>query len=81
MEAAQRGDVAAMRVVIEPFLPKRRDRAFDYELGPLTTIQEVADAMGQVIADISAGELTIAEGEKLTRILERQALILRAQGK
>lgn len=79
VDAARMGDMAAARVILQPLLPRPRDRAFEYELPPLRTIQEVADAMGQIIADIAEGELTIAEGEKLTRILERQVLILRAQ--
>ena len=79
VDAACLGDLAAARVILQPFLPRPRDRAFAYELPPLRTVQAVADAMGQIIADITAGELTIAEGEKLTRILERKVLILRAQ--
>lgn len=81
VDAARLGDLAAAREILRPFLPRPRDRAFEYEVGPLRTIEEVADAMGQVMADITAGELTIAEGEKLTRILERKVLILRAQEK
>jgi hypothetical protein len=74
---ARRGDQAAAKVILSAFLP-RPAHTRDFELPPVETAQDAADAMGLVLQAIGAGELAIKEGARLCRMLEQRLNALQA---
>jgi hypothetical protein len=71
IEAAKGGDATAVRVCLDRVAPRRRDRVVPFELPPLHGAASVLSALADIAAAVSAGDLTPAEADNISRLLER----------
>jgi hypothetical protein len=71
IEAAKGGDATAVRVCLDRVAPRRRDRVVPFELPPLHSAASVLSALADIAAAVSAGDLTPAEGDNISRLLDR----------
>ena len=69
--AAKGGDATAVRVCLDRVAPRRRDRVVSFELPPLHSAASVLSALADIAAAVSAGDLTPAEGDSISRLLDR----------
>jgi hypothetical protein len=71
VEMAMSGDAAMMRVLIDRLLPAKKDTplAAGIELPVMGSAEDAAAAMNAVLAAVTAGEITPAEGQVLTSIV------------
>ncbi|NDB70312.1 MAG: hypothetical protein EB015_20360 [Methylocystaceae bacterium] len=72
---AKAGDSTAMRLCAERLLPARRDRPLEYQLLPINSGADAAAAMNEILAGVSEGTITPAEGDALARLVESAAKI------
>ncbi len=71
IEAAKGGDATAVRVCLDRVAPRRRDRVVSFELPPLHSAASVLSALADIAAAVSAGDLTPAEGDNISKLLDR----------
>jgi hypothetical protein len=71
IEAAKGGDATAVRVCLDRVAPRRRDRVVSFELPPLHGAASVLSALADIAAAVSAGDLTPAEGDAISKLLDR----------
>ena len=67
---AFQGNPTAMRLCMERLMPARRQRALYFKLPPVKTIAEVAAASELVVSGVARGQLTPAEGQAFSGMLE-----------
>jgi hypothetical protein len=71
IDAAMRGDTAAVRVCLDRVAPRQRDRVVSFELPPLHSAASVLSALADIAAAVSGGDLTPAEGDNVSKLLDR----------
>jgi hypothetical protein len=71
IEAAKGGDATAVRVCLDRVAPRRRDRVVSFELPPLHSAASVLSALADIAAAVSEGDLTPAEGDAISKLLDR----------
>ena len=71
IDAAKEGDTTAVRLCLDRVAPRRRDRVVTFELPPLHSAASVLSALADIAAAVSGGDLTPAEGEAISRLLDR----------
>jgi hypothetical protein len=71
IDAAKEGDTTAVRICLDRVAPRRRDRVVTFELPPLHSAASVLSALADIAAAVSGGDLTPAEGEAISRLLDR----------
>jgi hypothetical protein len=71
IEAAKGGDAMAVRVCLDRVAPRRRDRVVSFELPPLHSAASVLSALADIAAAVSGGDLTPAEGDNISKLLDR----------
>ncbi len=73
IQAAQNGDTAAARIVVDRMAPARKDTTIEFPLPKLENAKDAAMAMGEVVAAVSEGELSPDEGQAVAKLLEGYA--------
>jgi hypothetical protein len=68
---AKAGDAAAVRVCLERVAPRPRGRAIVFELPPLHSAASVLSALADIAAAVSRGDLTPAEADNVSKLLDR----------
>lgn len=76
IEAAKAGDVGAAKVLMDRLLPPKKDRHLQFELPRVETAADAAAGLNAIIAGVSTGEITPAEGDALSRLIESSARIV-----
>jgi len=71
IDLAKKGDTAAVRVCLDRVAPRRRDRAVCFELPPLHSAASVLSALADIAAAVSVGDLTPAEADNISKLLDR----------
>ena len=71
IDAAKGGDTTAVRVCLDRVAPRRRDRVVSFELPPLHSAASVLSALADIAAAVSGGDLTPAEADSISRLLDR----------
>ncbi len=71
IELAKAGDIAAITILLDRSLPRRRP--IEIELPEVRGITDNSVAGDAVIAAVAAGEITTDEAEHLMRLLESNA--------
>jgi hypothetical protein len=71
IDMAKAGDAAAVRVCFDRLAPRPRDRAVEFELPPLHSAASALSALADIAAAVSRGELTPAEADNVSRLLDR----------
>ena len=70
VEAAQSGDIAAARLVLDRIAPPRKGRAVEIDLPPVETVEDLHTAYGAVMEAVAAGEVTPEQGKEVADLLE-----------
>lgn len=68
--SALAGNPHAQRLCLERILPAKRDSAFRLKLGPTKTAQDVSDANEAVMQAVAKGQVPVASGETMARMLD-----------
>jgi hypothetical protein len=71
IDMAKSGDMSAVRVCLDRIAPRPRDRAIPFELPPLQSAASVLSALADIGAAVSCGDLTPAEAEDVSKLLDR----------
>jgi hypothetical protein len=71
VKLARAGDPVALRLCIERIMP-RRERAVSIDMPRIERAHDLVAAVGDVIAAVAAGELTLPEGREFLALLESQ---------
>jgi Family of unknown function (DUF5681) len=68
--AAKGGDPTAMRLCVERLVPLRKGRPVVFDLSPVKTAADVAEAVGELSRTMAAGELTTDEASAAASVIE-----------
>jgi hypothetical protein len=77
-EEALNGNMQAAKMILERFLPPRKDRCIKIELPPINTYSDVLNAVGFIVNAVGKGKITPSEGELLSRTVESYSKALEA---
>lgn len=69
-EEALNGNMQAAKMILERFLPPRKDRSIEIDLPSIDTFEDVLSAVGFIVNAVGKGEITPSEGELLARTVE-----------
>lgn len=76
VELAKDGDVTALRLCLERLVPPRRDRPVSFDLPPIDSAGEAAQAFGAILSAVADGSITPAEGQAVADLLAAYAKTL-----
>lgn len=76
IEEAKRGNIQAIKLVLDRILPPKKEAPIFINLPPVKTGSDILEAIHRVAQAVSRGELSPTEGDCLTRIIERQAKVI-----
>ena len=76
---ALQGNTTAMRLCMERLMPARRQRTLQFKLPPIKTITDVAVASESVVSGVARGQLTPAEGQSFSAMLENRRRVIEIQ--
>jgi Family of unknown function (DUF5681) len=79
IEKAMEGDMTAIRLCLERVFPRLRDRATVFDLPPINGAPEALAALTSIVAGVSSGELTAAEGSELSKLVDHYLRALEAK--
>ncbi|MCK8457032.1 hypothetical protein [Sphingomonas faeni] len=71
IDLAKAGDTTALRLCLERLVPVRKDRTIEFELPNVTTASDHPVALGAILAGVATGEITPAEAQALSAVLEQ----------
>lgn len=71
VEMALEGDTTALRLCLERIAPARKDTPVQFDMPPVGSAQEAAEAAQAVLAAVSAGEITPSEGAAVMALVEQ----------
>ncbi len=73
---ALQGNLTALRLCMERLTPARRQRVLHFKLPPLKSIADLAAASESVVRGVTRGQLTTAEGQAFSGMLEGRCRII-----
>jgi hypothetical protein len=76
VERALDGDLAALKLCLDRLVPPRRERCLYVKLPVIQKASDAAEAIAELIAAASRGELSPSETEAFVRIIETYAKVL-----
>lgn len=76
IKAAEGGDTAAARLVLERVMPARKDTPVTISLPSIDSATGLVDAGKAILAAVATGEITPNEAEALMSLIERQRRIV-----
>jgi hypothetical protein len=76
IDMALEGNLVALRLCIERLLPPRRDRSISVSLPEIKDATSARAAAASVLAAVGDGQISPAEGETLTEMIEAQSRII-----
>lgn len=68
-EEAVNGNMQAAKMVLERFLPPRKDRLIRFDLPEIKNTRDILIASNAIIAAVCRGEISPSEGEALSRVI------------
>jgi hypothetical protein len=71
IQMALERDPVAMRLSMERILPPRKDRPVSFQLRPIGSARDAAEAQSDIAAAVSSGRMTPAEGADIRPALMR----------
>lgn len=76
IDKALEGDTTAMRLVLERVAPASKDKPVSFDLPPIQSASDAAEAASAVLAAVAAGDLTPIEGAAVMGLVDsfRRAL-------
>jgi hypothetical protein len=76
---AHQGNPTAMRLCMERVMPARRHRTLQFKLPPVKTMADVDAASASVVGAVARGQLTPAEGQAFSLMLEGRRRVIETQ--
>ena len=76
VELAKKGNIQALRFCLDRVLPIRKERLLELELPPAKNAPELAANFRRVLAAVGEGQITPAEAQSITELLNSQARAL-----
>lgn len=76
VELALEGDTTALRLCLERVAPPRKDHTVEFELPKMTRAEDAATASASVLAAVSSGDLSPAEGAHVMQLIETYRKVL-----
>src|SRR2546426_196156 len=76
---AHQGHPAALRLCMERLMPARRHRTVQFKVPPVKTLADVDAASESVVSDVARGQLTPAEGQAISGLLEGRRRLIETQ--
>lgn len=70
VELALEGDATALRLCLERVAPPRKDAPVQFDLPPMKSAQDAAQAAGAVVEAVAQGELTPTEGAHVMALVD-----------
>ncbi|OGR31214.1 MAG: hypothetical protein A2139_09565 [Desulfobacca sp. RBG_16_60_12] len=70
VELAKSGNPVALRLCLDRLLPPRKDRPVNFTLPRIEGAQDLVKALGAILEAVARGEITPAEGQTLTAMLD-----------
>ena len=70
IEAAQKGDMTAARIVLDRIAPARRDNLVAFELPKVESASEAAAASSAILRAVASGELTPGEALDISQLID-----------
>jgi hypothetical protein len=77
-EEALNGNMQAAKMILERFLPPRKDRCIEIDIPSIDTFEDVLNAVGFIVNAVGKGKITPSEGELLARTVESYSKALEA---
>lgn len=78
LNAAKNGDMTAARIVVDRLCPARKDTTINFSLPQIESAADAAGAMAAILSAVAAGDLTPAEAETVTKLVETHLRALEA---
>ena len=75
---ALNGNMQAAKMILERFLPPRKDRCIEIDLPLIDTFEDALNAVGFIVNAVGKGKITPSEGELLARMVESHSKALEA---
>ena len=79
LSLAYQGHSAALRICMERLVPAPRQRALDFKIPRTKTLADLSAASESVLGAVASGQLTPAEGENLSGLLDGRRRMIEAQ--
>jgi hypothetical protein len=76
---AFQGNPTAMRLCMERLTPARRQRTLQFKMPPVKTIADMAAASETVVNGVARGQLTPAEGQAFSAMLEARRRVIETE--
>jgi hypothetical protein len=70
IELAREGDMNALRLCLDRIIPPRRDRPIFVDLPPLEHTGDAPTALAAILAAVASGQITLAEANELSKLIE-----------
>lgn len=77
-EEAINGNMQAAKMILERFLPPRKDRLVRLELPEIKSHEDILTASSLIISAVCKGEISPSEGEALSKTIDLHSKILEA---
>ena len=69
-EEALNGNMLAAKMILDRFLPVRKDRSIKIDFPQINSLEDVLNAIGSIVNAVGSGEISPSEGESLSRTLD-----------
>lgn len=69
-EEALNGNMQAAKMILDRFIPVRKDRVIKIDLPMISTYEDVLLAIGYVVTAVGNGTISPSEGESLSRTID-----------
>ena len=73
IQMALEGEPTAMRLSMERLLAPRKDRPVAFQLRPIASARDAAEAQSDIAAAVSSGRMTPTEGADISKVLANAA--------
>ncbi|MEZ5691953.1 MAG: DUF5681 domain-containing protein [Rickettsiales bacterium] len=72
IERAKKGDMVAIKLVMERICPPRKDLPVYFEIGSVKTIFDLIPAIDRLLQAVSAGEISPQDAQIVSELIEQQ---------
>jgi hypothetical protein len=77
-EEALNGNMQAAKMILERFLPARKDRCIEIDFPPIHTFEDIVKVVGFIFSSVGKGEISPSEGEMLAGMVESYSKAIEA---
>lgn len=78
-QAALQGNMFAAKMILERFLPTRKDRILRIDFPEIQDIEDILKALKTIVNAVGSGEISPSEGESLSKTLDMYVKAIETQ--